>query len=252
MLPNHAPLVIAEQFATLDALYPGRVDLGLGRAPGSDPVTARALRRDLKTDPNAFPQDVIELISYFRGAGPVRAVPGEGAAVPVYILGSSLFGAQVAAALGLPYAFASHFAPAEMMDAIALYRERFEPSGALDKPYVMLGFNMFAADTDEEAEFLMSSRDQSFVALRTGTPGRLPPPIKNYRGGIDPRLRAMLDAILSATAVGSYATVKQQTEDFIARTGADELILTSMMFDHDKRKQSFSIAAQMMELESAA
>jgi luciferase family oxidoreductase group 1 len=252
MLPNHAPLVIAEQFGTLEALYPGRIDLGLGRAPGSDQLTARALRRDLKSDPNAFPQDVIELISYFRGAGAVKAVPGEGARVPVYILGSSLFGAQVAAALGLPYAFASHFAPAEMMEAIALYRERFEPSDMLDKPHVMLGFNMFAAETDEEAHFLMSSRDQSFVALRTGTPGRLPPPVANYRETLDPRLRGMLDAILSATAVGNYATLKRQTEDFIARTGADELILTAMIFDPEKRKNSYTIAARMMALESAA
>jgi luciferase family oxidoreductase group 1 len=252
MLPNHAPLVIAEQFGTLEALYPGRVDLGLGRAPGSDPLTARALRRDLKSDPNAFPQDVIELISYFRAAGPVTAVPGQGAHVPVYILGSSLYGAQVAAALGLPYAFASHFAPAEMMEAIALYRERFQPSEVLDEPYVMLGFNMFAAESDEEAEFLMSSRDQAFVALRTGTPGLLLPPVENYRASLDPRLRAMLDAMLSATAVGCYTTVKKQTEDFIARTGADELILTAQIFDPEKRNRSFSIAARMMELENAA
>jgi luciferase family oxidoreductase group 1 len=252
MLPNHAPLVIAEQFGTLDALYPGRIDLGLGRAPGSDMQTARALRRDLKSDPNAFPQDVIELMAYFTHTEPVMAVPGYGARIPIYILGSSLFGAQVAAALGLPYAFASHFAPGEMMEAIALYRERFQPSAQLERPYVMLGFNMFAADTDAEAKFLMSSRDQAFVALRTGRPGKLPPPVENYRENIDPRARAMLEATLSATAVGSFETVKRQTEEFIARTGADELILTSMMFDHEKRKASLEIAARLMDLKNAA
>jgi luciferase family oxidoreductase group 1 len=250
MLPNHAPMVIAEQFGTLEALYPGRIDLGLGRAPGSDPLTARALRRDLKSDPNAFPQDVIELMAYFRHAEPVTAVPGYGARVPVYILGSSLFGAQVAAALGLPYAFASHFAPAEMMEAIALYRERFQPSGELEKPYVMLGFNMFAAESDEEAHFLMSSRDQAFVALRTGNPGLLMPPVENYRENLDPRARGMLEAMLSATAVGSFETVKRQTEEFIAKTRADELILTAQIFDHEKRKRSFEIAAKLIDPKS--
>ncbi|BCJ92335.1 alkane 1-monooxygenase [Terrihabitans soli] len=252
MLPNHAPMVIAEQFGTLDALYPGRIDLGLGRAPGSDPLTARALRRDLKSDPNAFPQDVIELMAYFRHAEPVRAVPGYGARVPIYILGSSLFGAQVAAALGLPYAFASHFAPAEMMEAIALYRESFQPSAELEKPYVMLGFNMFAAESDEEAHLLMSSRDQAFVALRTGNPGLLMPPVENYRENLDPRAKAMLQTVLSATAVGNYETVKRQTEEFIAKTRADELILTAQIFDHDKRKRSYEIAARLMDLKSAA
>jgi luciferase family oxidoreductase group 1 len=251
MLPNHSPLVIAEQFATLDALYPGRIDLGLGRAPGSDIKTARALRRDLQSDANQFPQDVLELISYFRGAGPVLAVPGTGANVEMCILGSSTFGAQLAAMLGLPYAFASHFAPGDMMQAIDIYRERFEPSAQLDKPYLMLGFNFFAADTDEEAQLLMSSRDQSFVALRTGRPGLLPPPVKNYRATLEPAARAMLEATLSATAVGARETVKRQTEDFIARTGADELILTSMMFDHAARVKSLEIAAELMAAETA-
>ncbi len=252
MLPNHSPLVIAEQFATLDALYPGRIDLGLGRAPGSDMKTARALRRDLQSDAKQFPQDVLELISYFRGAGPVEAVPGTGADISVFILGSSTFGAQLAAMLGLPYAFASHFAPGDMMQAIEIYRERFEPSAQLDKPYLMLGFNMFAADTDEEGQLLMSSRDQSFVALRTGRPGLLPPPVKNYRETLEPAARAMLATTLSATAVGSPETVKRQTEDFITRTGADELILTSMMFDHAARVRSLEIAAGMMAAETAA
>ena len=252
MLPNHSPLVIAEQFGTLAALYPGRIDLGLGRAPGSDQVTARALRRDLQTDVNQFPRDVMELMSYFRGQGPVPAVPGDGADVPVFILGSSTFGAQLAAHLGLPYAFASHFAPGDLYPALEIYRTRFQPSEQLDRPYVMLGFNMFAADTDEEAEFLMSSRDQSFVALRSGRPGKLPPPVKNYRATLEPGARAMLETMLSATACGSPETVRRQTEEFIARTQADELILTSMMFDHQARRKSMEIAARLISVEAAA
>jgi luciferase family oxidoreductase group 1 len=252
MLPNHSPLVIAEQFGTLAALYPGRVDLGLGRAPGSDQITARALRRDLQSDVNQFPRDVMELMAYFRGQGPVPAVPGDGSDVPVYILGSSTFGAQLAAHLGLPYAFASHFAPGDLYPALEIYRSRFQPSEQLDKPYVMLGFNMFAADSDEEAEFLMSSRDQSFVALRTGRPGRLPPPVKSYRATLEPGARAMLETMLSATACGSPETVRRQTEEFIAKTGADELILTSMMFDHQARRKSMEIAARLMSVEAAA
>ncbi len=252
MLPNHSPLVIAEQFGTLAALYPGRIDLGLGRAPGSDMVTNRALRRDLQTDVNQFPRDVMELISYFRGQGPVPAVPGDGADVPVFILGSSTFGAQLAAHLGLPYAFASHFAPGDLYPALEIYRERFQPSEQLAKPYVLLGFNMFAADTDEEAEFLMSSRDQSFVALRSGRPGKLPPPVKNYRATLEPGARAMLETMLSATACGSPDMVRRQTEEFIAKTQADELILTSMMFDHQARRKSMEIAARLMTVDAAA
>lgn len=177
MLPNHSPLVIAEQFGTLESLYPGRIDLGLGRAPGSDQITARALRRDLNTDPNQFPHDVLELIDYLSDdpKQPVIAVPGKGTSVPIWILGSSLFGAQLAAALGLPYAFASHFAPAQLMDAINVYRRTFKPSKHLAKPYVMLGFNVFAADTTEEANYLASSWQQSFVSIRTGQPIQLPP-----------------------------------------------------------------------------
>src|SRR5450631_549441 len=179
MLPNHAPLVIAEQFGTLESLYPGRIDLGLGRAPGSDQLTARALRRNLDTNPNQFPQDVSELMGYFSATQrhAVRAVPGAGLNVPIWILGSSLSGAQVAAALGLPYAFASHFAPAQMMQAIALYRSTFRPSAHLEKPYVMLGFNIFAADTEQEAQFHATSMQQAFVNLRSGRPSRLPPPV---------------------------------------------------------------------------
>src|SRR4249920_293385 len=182
MLPNHSPLTIAEQFGTLESLYPGRIDLGLGRAPGSDGLTARALRRSSLADAaDAFPQDVVELIAYFRGhGGPVQAVPGAGLQVPIWILGSSLFGAQLAAALGLPYSFASHFAPGQMMQAIEVYREQFEPSEQLDRPYVMLGFNVFAADTDDEARLLFTSLQQAFVNLRRGQPGRLPPPSPGF------------------------------------------------------------------------
>ena len=185
MLPNHAPLVIAEQFGTLESLFPGRIDLGVGRAPGADQATARALRRTLASNPDEFPQDVMELMQYFSAAEPgqrIVAVPGAGLRVPLWILGSSLFGAQVAAALGLPFAFASHFAPAAMMDAIAIYRQRFRPSAQLQRPYVMLGFNVFAADSDEEARFLATSMQQAFVNLRSGHPTQLPPPVHGYRG----------------------------------------------------------------------
>ena len=183
MLPNHAPLVIAEQFGTLEALYPGRIDLGLGRAPGTDPVTAQALRRTLESDPNAFPRDVVELMGYFRAEPDqrVRAVPGAGLAVPVWILGSSLFGAELAALLGLPYAFASHFAPGAMMQAMELYRSRFKPSDQLSAPHVMLGVNVFAADSDDEARLLMTSVQQSFLNLRMGQPRPLQPPVKDFR-----------------------------------------------------------------------
>ena len=247
MLPNHSPLVIAEQFGTLEALHPGRIDLGLGRAPGSDQTTARALRRTLQTDPDAFPRDVVELMGYFRGENPVRAVPGEGHGVPVWILGSSLFGAQLAAALGLPYAFASHFAPAQMMDAIRVYRQHFQPSEQLDKPYVMLGFNVFAADTDAEARFLASSWQQSFINLRTGRPGRLPRPVDGYLDSLPPNARDLLDHILSCAAVGSPDAVAAQMRSFIARTGADELMITCNMYDHAARLRSYEIVSGLTD-----
>jgi luciferase family oxidoreductase group 1 len=249
MLPNHAPLVIAEQFGTLAALFPGRVDLGLGRAPGTDRAAALALRRNLASDENQFPRDVLELIDYFRPADEtrkVRAIPGEGEEVPIWILGSSLFGAQLAAMLGRPYAFASHFAPAMMMDAIRVYRERFQPSEQLDRPYVMLGFNIFAADTDEEAQLLATSMQQAFVNLRTGKASKLPPPIQNYESTLPPPARAMLAEVLSCSAIGSPETVRRQTEDFVARTGADELMVTAQIWSHEKRLRSYEIAAAMI------
>jgi luciferase family oxidoreductase group 1 len=249
MLPNHAPLVIAEQFGTLAALHPGRIDLGLGRAPGSDMRVAQALRRNLNSDPNQFPRDVMELQAYFAGdpATGIEAVPGIGEDVPLYILGSSLFGAQLAAALGLPYAFASHFAPGDMDEAIATYRRNFQPSAQLAAPYVMLGYNIFAADSDAEADLLASSMQQAFVAIRTGQPRRLPPPVPGYRETLPPQAQAMLDHVLNATAIGAPETVRRQVAAFIARTGADELIVTCQMFDHQARRRSFEIAAEVRD-----
>jgi len=247
MLPNHSPLQIAEQFGTLESLYPGRIDLGLGRAPGTDQAAAYAMRRNLASDANQFPRDVVELIDYLKPAEEgrrVRAVPGEGLEIPIWILGSSLFGAQLAAMLGLPYAFASHFAPGAMMEAIAIYRETFRPSAQLDRPCVMLGFNAIAAKTDAEGTLLASSMQQAFVALRTGQPGKLKPPVEGYADGLPRDQRAMLDGVLSCSAIGSPATVKAAIEAFVARTGADELMITSQIFDFHARLRSYEIVAQ--------
>jgi luciferase family oxidoreductase group 1 len=250
MLPNHSPLVIAEQFGTLESLFPGRIDLGLGRAPGSDQTTARALRRDLNADPNEFPQDVVELMHYFDPVSEgqrVRAVPGAGLKVPLWILGSSLFGAQLAAQLGLPFAFASHFAPAQMMQAIEVYRSRFRPSEQLARPYVMLGFNVFAADSDEQAQLLSSSMQQAFVNLRSGRPSRLQPPVAGYEERLTPPERAILEQTLSCSAIGAPATVRHALEAFVARTGADELMITSQIFDHKARLRSYEITAGLQD-----
>ena len=255
MLPNHAPLLIAEQFGTLAALHPGRVDLGVGRAPGSDQTAARAMRRSLVQEDD-FPQDVLELMRYFQPTvpgQPLQAVPGAGLDVPVWILGSSTYGAQLAAALGLPYAFASHFAPAQMTDAVAVYRERFRPSAQLQSPHVMLGINVFAADSDAEARLLFSSLQQAFVNLRSGRPGKLPPPLDGFEAGLDPRARMMLDHALTCSIVGGPQTVRDGLDAFIARTGADELIVTAQIFDHAARKRSFEILAGVhAEASSAA
>lgn len=249
MLPNHSPLVIAEQFGTLESLYPGRIDLGLGRAPGSDMETARALRRNLDSDGNEFPQDVIELIDYLSDEPRqrVRAVPGTGLKVPLWILGSSTFGAQLAAHLGLPYAFASHFAPGQMMQAIEIYRTTFKPSKQQSKPHVMLGFNVFAADTDEEAQLLATSMQQAFVSLRTGNPGKLKPPRPGYLSTLGPQEIGMLDSMLSCSAIGSPATVQRQMQDFIDKTGADELMVTSQIFNHESRLRSYEITAEVQK-----
>ena len=247
MLPNHAPLVIAEQFGTLDALYPGRIDLGLGRAPGTDQATAHALRRTLVGGPDSFPDDVEELLAYLRPpeAGQrVRAVPGGGADIEVWILGSSLFGAELAGVLGLPFAFASHFAPALLMEAVATYRRSFRPSERLVRPHLMLGVNVVAADTDEEAALLLTSLEQAFVNLRSGNPTRLPPPLPGFAERLTEPQAALLHGILACAAVGSPDTVRGRLERLIARTQADELILTSQIYDHAARLRSFELAAQ--------
>lgn len=250
MLPNHSPLVVAEQFGTLESLFPGRIDLGLGRAPGSDQLTARALRRNLASDPEEFPQDVIELMGYFKPAEAgqrVRAVPGAGLNVPLWILGSSLFGAQVAAALGLPFAFASHFAPASMLQAIQIYRDAFRPSSQLQRPYVVLGFNVFAADTDDEARLLATSMQQAFINLRSGRPMQLPPPVRDYEQRLAPHEQAMLAEVLSCSAIGAPATVRQALVDFMARTQPDEVMIASMIHDHTARLRSYQIAAEVRD-----
>ena len=242
MLPNHSPLQVAEQFGTLASLFPGRVDLGLGRAPGTDQGATHALRRTLNTDPEAFPQDVMAVMDYFRAAQPgqaVRAVPGAGLSVPIWILGSSTFGAQVAAALGLPFAFASHFAPALLDEATTIYRQRFTPSEHLSQPYLMLGVNVVAAASDDEARFLASSGRQSFASLRAGRPIPLPPPSKEWErdpvdsaGGQPTRV----------SFVGSPETIRRQMSTFVERTAADELIVVSHIYDHLARLRSYEIA----------
>jgi luciferase family oxidoreductase group 1 len=240
--------VIAEQFGTLAALHPGRVELGLGRAPGSDQLTARAMRRNLFADVDQFPQDVVELMGYFAPPEPgqrVQAVPGAGLDVPIWILGSSTFGAQLAAILGLPFAFASHFAPAMMLQALAIYRERFQPSAQLAAPHVMLGVVVVAAASDEEARFLFSSLQQSTLNNRIGQPSRVPPPVADFDARLDPSARAVLADSQACAIVGAPATVRQDLEDFISRTGADELMVTANIFDHEKRKRSFEIVAQV-------
>ncbi|HKP62292.1 MAG TPA: LLM class flavin-dependent oxidoreductase [Polyangiales bacterium] len=244
MLPNHAPLLIAEQFGTLESLFPGRIDLGLGRAPGSDQITQRALRRG-PDSADRFPEDVLELQAWFRHPEPgqvVRAVPGAGLTIPLWILGSSLFGAQLAAALGLPFSFASHFAPAQMTQAVQLYREQFQPSEQLSKPYVMLAMNVIAAESDAEARFLFSSLQQAFVNLRRGRPGLLPPPRADFDQQLSVTEQAMLTSALACSAIGSPRTVRDAIASFAEHTGADELILTSQVYDHDARLRSFEIA----------
>jgi luciferase family oxidoreductase group 1 len=250
MLPNHAPLTIAEQFGTLESLFPGRVDLGLGRAPGTDQAAAFALRRNLSANENQFPSDVVELLGYFKGTnGRVRAIPGEGQEIPVWILGSSLFGAELAAMLGLPYAFASHFAPQMMMEAVRHYRDRFQPSEQLDRPYVMLGYNAFVADTDEEAELLATSVQQAFVALRTGQPVQLPPPRRGYAETLPLQARAILRSVLSCSAIGSPETARRQVAEFLERTRPDELMVTAQIHDHRARVRCYEL---LMEAVSQA
>jgi luciferase family oxidoreductase group 1 len=248
MLPNHNPFVIAEQFGTLDALFPGRIDLGLGRAPGADMRIAQALRKDLGRVSEYFPQDVMELRALFTGEPelPIRATPGFGANVALWILGSSLFGAGLAAALGLPYAFASHFAPDYLDQALALYRQQFRPSAALEQPHVMAAMTVIAAADDEEAALLGSSMDQSFVALRSGTPGRLKPPVPGYRQTLPPGQLAMLEHMRQASAVGGSEKVCNDIAQFVERTRADEIIVSGATFDPAMRRRSLEITAKAM------
>ena len=249
MLPNHSPLVIAEQFGTLATLFPGRIDLGLGRAPGSDMATARALRRNMSQD-DSFPHDVQELIAYFdpapEGGARIRAIPGEGTQVPVWILGSSLYGAQLAAILGLPYAFASHFAPAMLEEALDIYRRSFRPSATLAQPYAMVAAGVCAAETDAEAAYLRSSQMLAFARLRTGRPGKLPRPVEDLNAEIPPQVMAQVQQALSCSATGSRETVEAQLRGLVAKYQPDEMILTGMIHDPVKRIRSFEIAAEVM------
>jgi luciferase family oxidoreductase group 1/uncharacterized peroxidase-related enzyme len=251
MLPNHSPLVIAEQFGTLESLYPGRIDLGLGRAPGTGPEAARALRRNLASSEDSFAEDVAELLAYFRPAEPdqvVRAVPGAGLGVPVWILGSSLYGAHVAAAFGLPFAFASHFAPQMLRAALASYRTNFRPTGVIDKPYVMIGVNVFAAETDAEGRRLFTSLEQMFLRLRTtGDTGLLGPPSEGFEKSLSPAAKAMIDHAFAYSARGSPGTVRRRLEEIIAETDADELMITGQIYDHAARLRSFEIAAAVRD-----
>ena len=250
MLPNHSPLVVAEQFGTLESLFPGRIDLGLGRAPGTDQRTLRALRRN-PLDAESFPQDVLEVQAYLGDLQPgqaVQAVPGTGLKVPLWILGSSLFGAQLAAALGLPYAFASHFAPADLVPALAIYRENFRPSEQLAKPYAMVGANAIVAETDAEAQRLFTSAQQAFTNLLRGTRGQLLPPIDDIERYWAPHEKAQAQRMLECSFVGSPATVRARLERFIADTRADEVIVAAAIYDHSARLRSYELLAQALEL----
>lgn len=242
MLPNHTPFQIAEQFGTLDALFPGRIDLGLGRAPGAGPELQRALRKDLHRAAEMFPQDVVELMAFMAGETTIHPTPGLGAKPEFWMLGSSLFGAQLAAKLGMPYAFASHFAPDHLDGALELYRRDFEPSEAWEKPHVMAAMNLFVADTQDEAEYLASSQLQAFVSLRTGKPGKLPPPVRDYRGSLPSQAQAMLAHIGQVSATGTPQQAADTVRAFIDRTGADEIIFGGSMYDAQARNRSLELA----------
>ncbi|ELK44925.1 LLM class flavin-dependent oxidoreductase [Halobacillus sp. ACCC02827] len=247
MLPNHAPLIIAEQFGTLETLFPGRVDLGLGRAPGTDQMTARAMRRHLESDPNEFPQQVDELRGYFRGDNPVHAYPGEGTDVPIWLLGSSGFSAQLAGQLGLPFSFASHFSPNNTHGALNLYRGSFKPSGELEQPYAMLGVHLIAADTDEEATRLATSLQQQFLNLVRGTTKLLQPPVDDIEQVWTSQEKMALHQQLGASIIGSKETVKRKLEKFQSETQADEIMITSPIYDHEARLRSYEIVSEIMK-----
>ncbi len=251
MLPNHAPLVIAEQFGTLESIYPGRIDLGLGRAPGSDQATAYALRRTLQSTGDDFPEQLAELQAYFESdkQARVRAIPGEGLDIPIWLLGSSGFSAQLAAAKGLPFSFASHFAPAYVLQAMQLYHQNFKPSKHLKEPYAMLGINVVAAETDEKAEWLATSQKLQFLGITTGMPSQLKPPVDNIDAFWSPQQRAAIEKTLDprTTIVGSPETVKRKLESFIQETKANELIINSQIYNQEDRLRSYEIIAEMME-----
>lgn len=249
MLPNHAPLMVAEQFGTLAELFPDRIDLGLGRAPGTDMNTAKALRKNLQGS-DQFPQEVVELLGYLAPAtlrSPVKAIPGQGTNVPVWILGSSLGGAQVAAYLGLPYAFASHFAPQMIVEALHVYRTNFQPSDYLQKPYAMIAAGVCAADSDADAAFLRSSQMLAFANLRTGRPGKLPRPVEDIDAHMSPQVRQVVEEAFAVSAVGSPDSVRRQLAGIIADYEPDEIMLTGMIHDHDARVNSFAIAAEAIK-----
>jgi luciferase family oxidoreductase group 1 len=248
MLPNHAPLVIAEQFGTLESLYPNRIDLGLGRAPGSDQATAHALRRTLHSDGDDFPE-LLEELRFFLNPPVenqrVQAVPGAGLEIPIWLLGSSGFSAQLAGQLGLPFSFAAHFSPENTLPALDLYRRNFHPSETLDKPYTMVALNVFAAETNREAERLATSQHQSFLNLIRGTPGQIPPPVDSMENIWTPREKAMVDSRLGGSVIGDPERVKQGLEKFLAETEADELIINAMIYDHLARLRSYEIIANV-------
>jgi luciferase family oxidoreductase group 1 len=247
MLPNHSPLVIAEQFGTLASLYPGRIDLGLGRAPGTDQLTMRAMRRDPRAADN-FPDDVVELRALLGPVQPgqrIRAVPGADTKVPLWILGSSLYGAQVAAYLGLPYSFASHFAPDALEQALAVYRQSFQPSEQLDKPYAMPCVNVIAADTDDEAQYLFSSLQQRFVDMVRNTRGQLAPPVRDIERTWSPMEKAHVESMLACSFVGGPAKLERELGQFIERTKADELMISGAVYDHAARLRSYEIASRL-------
>jgi luciferase family oxidoreductase group 1 len=249
MLPNHSPLVIAEQFGTLESLFPGRIDLGLGRAPGTDQLTARALRRDVNAAAEHFPDDVVELQALLAPSGPeqrINAIPGAGTNVPIWILGSSLFGAQLAALLGLPYSFASHFAPDALLPALDIYRRRFQPSAQQDMPCVMPALQVVAADTDAEARYLFTSTQQAFANMHRGTRGRLPPPIDDIAAYWSPPERAQAEHMLAYAVVGGPDTVREGLARFVAETKADEVMVAAMIYDHTARLRSFEIVAEVL------
>lgn len=254
MLPNHSPLVIAEQFGTLDALFPGRIDLGLGRAPGADMRVAQALRRDLRRAAEEFPRDIMELRAHFAGEPDLGLIasPGRGAQPEMWILGSSLYGAQLAAALGMPYAFASHFAPDALFEALDVYRSTFRPSPLLDRPHVMVAMHAFAADTAEEARLAASSTEQGFVALRTGQPGKVRPPVENYRATLAPHIAATLDHVMRYCAIGTGEEVAAEIRHFAAITRADEVILAGGAYDLRARLRSMELVKRFIDAEMPA